>query len=459
MKRRSFKYIIGYLILTLGLVSCSDSLLDKEPISSFSGQGFYKKPADAQAGVNGIYNSLQSIFRLNLAYWGEGRADNVATRQSGDPFALQQNSLTPIITSARWDGFYVLISRANYAIKYIPTVFEGEDSELRNQLLGQARGLRGLAYFYLTRIWGDVPLVVDPYESVEQDLFVNRASQADVLKLVEEDLIFASEHCADTYSGDRNRVYLTKGAANAFLTQLAMWQKQYDKAISYADKVLADGQYNLVSLSDWNSIFTKGASSESIFEIGYNEVQTNSLRVLYALGSDAAFVPSKSFMSSFEEGDLRKPLIYDVTQTEPRKSWKFFGVGFNDESADPSSNNIVLTRLADIILLKAEAHARKNQNNEALDLLNRIRQRAGLSTMDLAAAQNLYADLPSAILHERSIELSFEGHRWFDLVRNDKAIATMKPINGLSDERNLVWPLHESALLRNPNLTQNEFYK
>ncbi|WP_270089015.1 RagB/SusD family nutrient uptake outer membrane protein [Sphingobacterium sp. SYP-B4668] len=456
--KRSFKYIATGLML-LAVSACSDSLLDKEPISNFSGQGFYKKPSDAQAGVNGIYNSMQSLFRLNFAYWGEGRADNVTTRHSGDPFALQQNTLTPIINSARWDNFYTLVSRANYAIKYTPQVFGDGDSDLKRQLLGQAHALRAVAYFYLVRIWGQVPLITEPYESVEQELFVQQNTEAEVLAKVEEDLIFATENCASNYSGARNRVLMTKGAAYAFLTQLYMWQKKYDKAIDAAEKVIGDSQYSLVSMSDWNDIFVKGTSTESIFEVGYNETQTNALRILYAIGSDSDYVPSSRFIASIEPGDLRKARIYDVTEVQPRKIWKFFGQGFNDESPDPSSNNIVLTRLADIVLLKAEAHAQLNQPTEALDLLNRIRRRAGLSVMDEAAANNLYGNLVTAVLHERSIELSFEGHRWFDLVRTGTAISTMKPVNGLTDQRNLVWPIHESAVLRNPNLKQNEFYK
>lgn len=455
---RSIKYILGS-VLVLFISACSDSFLDKEPISNFSGQGFYKKPSDAQAGVNGIYNSMQSLFRQNFAYWGEGRADNVATRHSGDPFALQQNNLTPIINSARWDNFYVLISRANYAIKYIPEVFGDGESDLKKQLLGQSHALRAIAYFYLVRIWGQVPLVTEPYESVEQDVFVLRNSEQEVLAKVEEDLLFAVENCAASYSGARNRVLVTKGTAYAFLTQLYMWQKRYDKAIAAAEKILTDNQYALVSMSDWNDIFVKGASVESIFEVGYNETQTNALRILYALGSDSDYVPSNRFIASMETGDLRKSRIYDITEVQPRKIWKFFGQGFNDESPDPSSNNIVLTRLADIILLKAEAHAHLNQPTEALELLNRIRRRAGIAILDKDAADNLYGDLVAAILHERSIELCFEGHRWFDLVRSGTAISTMKPINGLSEEANLIWPLHESATLRNPKLQQNEFYK
>lgn len=456
--KKSIKYILGSVVI-LFASACSDSFLDKDPISNFSGQGFYKKPSDAQAGVTGIYNSMQSLFRLNFAYWGEGRADNVTTRHSGDPFALQQNALTPIINSARWDNFYTLISRANYAIKYTPQVFGDGDSELKKQLLGQSHALRAVAYFYLVRIWGNVPLVTEPYESVEQNVFVSRNSTEEVLAKVEEDLLFAVENCASSYSGARNRVLMTKGAAYAFLTQLYMWQKKYDKAIATAEKVLADSQYSLVSMSDWNDIFVKGVSTESIFEVGYNEVQTNALRILYALGSDSDYVPSARFIASIETGDLRKPRIYDVSQAQPRKIWKFFGQGFNDESPDPSSNNIVLTRLADIILLKAEAHAYLNQSTEALELLNRIRRRAGLSVMDESAANNLYGSLSGAVLHERSIELCFEGHRWFDLVRTGTAISTMKPINGLASEANLLWPLHESATLRNMNIEQNEFYK
>ncbi|MEN5232955.1 RagB/SusD family nutrient uptake outer membrane protein [Sphingobacterium faecium] len=456
--KKLFKYTF-LSILFLSVTSCSNSLLDKEPISNFSGEGYYKKPGDAQAGINGIYNGLQALFRQNYAYWGEGRADNVVTRHAADPAALQQNMLTPIINSARWDNFYTVISRANYAIKYIPQAFGAEDSELKKQLLGQAHALRALAYFYLVRIWGEVPLVIEPYEGLGQELFVQKNTEAEVLAKVEEDLMLATENCAANYSGAGNRVLITKGAAYAFLTQLYMWQKKYAQAIGMSEKVLADPQYTLVSIEDWNNIFVKGSSAESIFEVGYNEVQTNNLRIWYAMGSDSDYVPSTSFIASIEPGDLRKPRIYDVSEVQPRKIWKFFGQGFNDESSEPSAGNIVLTRVADILLLKAEAHAHLNQTAEALDLLNRIRIRAGLSALDQNKASIQFGSLLTGILHERSVELCFEGHRWFDLVRTGTAISTMKPINGLSDNRNLLWPIHEGELLKNPNLKQNEFYR
>ena len=444
--------------LALGVCSCSDDLLDKEPVSSFSAQGFYQTSSDAQAGVYGIYDAAQSTFSLNFSLWGEGRADAVSTNQSGDPFLLQQNSLNPIMNSVRWNNLYETISRANYAIKYIPTVFE-EETEFGQQLIAQARALRALSYFYAVRIWGDVPLIVEPYESIEQDIFIPRTDKEAVLDQIEADLLFASANCRASYGGERDRILITQGGADALLVQFYMWKKDYPNAISSAEKVMSNSLYNLVSINDWSRIFTQGYSNESIFEVGFNEVQTNSLRVLYALGSDSNFFPSQEFRDSFEEGDLRQNLIYDVTEAQPRKIWKFFGEGFSDESPEPSSNNIVLIRLADIILLKAEAHTQLGENEEALSLLNSIRNRAGLVSLNESQASSLYGDVQSAIAQERLIELSFEGHRWFDLVRTGKAIEVMGPINGLSDEANLVWPIHQDALNRNPSLVQNPFYQ
>lgn len=447
---------ILFTITLFTVFSCSQDILDKEPVSSFSAQGFYKTTSDAQAGVYGIYDAVQSTFRVNFAYWGEGRADAVNTNHSGDPLVLQQNTLSKTINSARWNSIYETISRANYAIKYIPQVSDGE---FGLQLVGQARALRALSYFYAVRIWGDVPLITEPYESGEQDLFIRRTNKEEVLDQIVEDLQFAAENCRESYGGGKDRILITTGAANALLAKVYMWRHEYENASETADKVLDNSLYSLMSMNDWSRIFTTGYTNESIFEVGYDETQTNALRVLYALGSDSDYFPSEKFRNSFEDGDLRKNLIYDTTEEQPRKIWKFFGEGFDDESADPSSNNIVLIRLADIILLKAEALNKLGETEKALEFLNIIRERAGLSELDEAAAIAMYGDVESAILHERLIELSFEGHRWFDLVRTGRAIDVMQPINGLNDEGNLVWPIHEDALNRNPNLEQNSFYQ
>lgn len=457
---KSFKFI-GLIILAISFFSCSD-LLDKEPISSFSADGFYKTTSDAQAGIYGIYDAAQSVFRTNFAYWGEGRADNIQTAQSGEGLQLLQNNLDESIASAYWGSLYDMINRANYAIKYIPEIFE-EGNETGTQLVGEARALRALAYFYLVRIWGDVPLILEPYQSIEQDIFISRTEKQLVLAAIEEDLSYATQNCREKFGNDRDRIMFTKGAANALLTHVYMWQHKYDEAIGSSSLVLNNPLYSLVTnMDDWGKIFTNSYSSESIFEVAYDENETNSLRVLYAIGSYAIFTPSEKFKSSYEEGDKRIDYVYDVTLTDPKAIWKFLGRGLNDEDPTPSKQNIVLFRLADIMLLRAEAlHKKGGAQNQliALGLLNTIRRRAGLVEFEtVAAAEAMYGDLETAILHERSIELCFEGHRWFDLVRTGKAISTMQPINGLSDERNLVWPISINSLRKNPNLVQNDYY-
>lgn len=459
MKITKFIFI---MIFSLSVISCSD-LLDKEPVSSFSADGFYKTTSDAQAGVYGIYDAAQSVFRTNFAYWGEGRADNVKTAQSGEGLMLLQNNLDESLASAYWGSLYDMINRANYAIKYIPNIYKEGDAA-GNQLVGEARALRALAYFYLARIWGDVPLITEPYLSIEQDIFVTRTSKETVLDLVEEDLKFAAQNCRDKFGNDRDRIMFTKGSANALLTHVYMWRHKYDEALTTSNLVLNNSLYSLVTtMDDWGKIFTNSYSKESIFEVGYNEKETNSLRVLYAIGSYAIFTPSEKFKASYEAGDKRIEYVYDVTLADPKAIWKYLGKGLSDEDPTPSKQNIVLMRLADIMLLRAEALNKKGgaQNiAEALQLLNKIRTRAGLTAFATETdAAAMYGDLESAILHERSIELCFEGHRWFDLVRTGKAISTMQPINGLSDERNLVWPISITSLRKNPNLVQNEYYK
>lgn len=450
------------LILSFLVVSCSD-LLDKSPISSFSADGFYKTTSDAQTGVYGIYDAAQTAFKLNFAYWGEGRADNVKTAQSGEGLALMQNNLSASLSSAYWGDLYNIINRANYAIKYIPSVYKEGDAT-GNQLIAEAKALRALAYFYLVRVWGDIPVITDPYLSIEQNIFVSKTDKESVLNFIEDDLKFAALNCKDKFGDNRDRIMFTKGSVNALLTHVYMWRHKYDEALTTSKLVLDNALYSLVTtMDDWGKIFTTGYSKESIFEVAYSDKETNSLRVLYAIGAYAIYTPSEKFKTSYEAGDKRIDYVYDVTLADPKAIWKYLGKGISDEVATASKQDIVLIRLADIMLLRAEALTKKGgaQNiADALFLLNKIRTRAGLIPYNTEAeAIAAYGDLESAILHERSIELCFEGHRWFDLVRTGKAISTMKPLNGLSDEKNLVWPVSTTSLQKNPNLVQNEYYK
>jgi hypothetical protein len=449
------------VIILLQVYSCSD-ILNKEPISSFSASGFYKTTADAQAGVYGIYDATQAAFKLNFCYWGEGRADNIQTAQSGESLALISNNLDNSISSADWTSLYTMVSRANYAIKYIPTVFKENDVSGK-QLIGQAHALRALAYFYLVRVWGDVPFVTEPFTSADQDIFLKKTDKEVILNLIEEDLVYAGANCIEKYNSNNDRIMFTKGAAYGLLTQVYMWRNKYALALTSSTLILNNTLYGLVADIDWGKMFSTSYSKESIFEVGYNDTETNGLRTLYAVGSYAIYTPSAKWKASIEPGDKRRDFVYDVVPANPLAIWKYLGKGVSDAISTPSKQNIIIIRLADIMLLRAEALNKLGgaaNLSESLALLNTIRTRAGLpSFLTIADATAKYGNLESAILQERSVELCFEGHRWFDLLRTGKAISTMGPKNGLSDTRNLVWPVHVNSLNKNPNLVQNDFYK
>src|SRR5690625_4595831 len=329
------KIVIKLLILSGVFIlfnSCTKDLLDKKPISSLPAEGFYENIDDARAGIYGIYNAVQGAFRINFAYWGEGRADNVKTTHSGDELNLIQNNLNDAMSSASWINLYNIISRANYAIKYIPGIENDGDNSYKKQLVGQARALRALAYFYLVRVWGNVPLIVKPYTSRKQELFVKRTDKEKVLDQIEEDLKFAADHCVEKFNNENDRIMFTQGAANALLTKVYMWRHKYEKAVQSSALVMKNDLYTLEpSIGDWSHIFTKGESKESIFEIAYEDGQaTNSLRVLYAIGSDAIYTPSDKFKSSYESGDRRISYVYDTTEADPKAIWKFLGKGVSD---------------------------------------------------------------------------------------------------------------------------------
>ncbi len=284
-----------------------------------------------------------------------------------------------------------------------------------------------------------------------------------MLDQVEEDLLYAAGNCVEKYNSNNDRIMFTRGGANGLLTQVYMWRHKYTEAVATSTLVMGNPLYGLVPIADWGKIFSASFSKESIFEVGYNDTETNGLRTLYAVGSYAIYTPSVNWKASIETGDLRRDFVYDIVPADPKAIWKYLGKGVSDEVSTPAKQDIVLIRLADIMLLRAEALNQLGgaaNKTEALGLLNTIRTRAGLIPFETESdAVAMYGDLESAILHERSVELCFEGHRWFDLVRTGKAIQIMGPINGLSSADNLVWPVHINSLNKNPNLTQSAFYR
>ncbi|MNQ87689.1 SusD family protein [compost metagenome] len=338
-----------------------------------------------------------------------------------------------------------------------------------NQTLGQAYALRALCYFNMTRIWGALPLVTQPLKDATENYLVERSDTEAVYARIELDLDSATVLLPTSYSPSQTtKALLTAGAVNAIYTDLYMWRHQYDKALTASQRILTNtANYSLTSLTDATALentsyarqFTHGFSTESIFEIDFNFAERGArsfyIQVYGDIGFQPAFQVSIPLMTKFQPNDKRATISYN----ERRDITKFFDkTNFVRSTMD--DKNIIMYRLSDILLLRAEALNQLDRPADAIAIVNQMKVRAGETALQPADYTSLNkSQIEDIILNERSKELCFEGKRWFDLVRTKKAISVMQPINGLNNEDNYVWPINLNEIRLNPLLKQNSYYQ
>ena len=181
---KKIKYILAALLLVSGFSSC-ESFLDEQPVSELPADQMWTSSREAKAGVSQIYGFFRSAMRENYFYWGEFRSDDFAPGAS--TAATQQrvidNQLTTDLNCTKWTALYQVINQANLCIKYLPGVDMPSVSD-RNDLLGQAYGMRALAYLYAVRVWGDVPLFTEPNEEYSQEIYRERTDMNYILREV-----------------------------------------------------------------------------------------------------------------------------------------------------------------------------------------------------------------------------------------------------------------------------------
>lgn len=489
MKRSLY---IGLILTALSLSSCED-FLDEQPVSELSAANFWKTEDDVIAGVAGMYDGLQDVISERYIDWGEGRSDNMTNGGTGiNEINFALNSLTANMGQVNWDDLYATISRANLAIKYIPQIEGGSLSEKsKNNYLAQAHAMRAYAHFLALKVWGDVPLMLEPV--TDRSFRPSREKNEVVLAKVVEDLTLAATLVDPA---NTSKFEITIGAIYAMLTDAYMWQKDYPKAIEASNKLMKLNRYALVSTPrQWNEIFSKpSSSSEAIWSLFWEFAQDGSNNTV-RLGSSTNTSPFEiddNLLAKWEmnKKDFRRYLTYDTLQAPTQAVtdiYKHYPVEATDdkrignlvlggEQFLPPSNQATiqnsLYRYADILLMRAEAlnmlgdAASKEQ---AITLLNSIKARAGVPpvTADMFASER---ELETAILEERQFEFFAEGKRWFDLRRTGRVIEVMDPllrqrqtdrelsVTGFGDPGFILFPISRDALNENPNLEQNAPY-
>ncbi len=472
-----------------------------------------------QLYTGGVYSGSRIMFGPYIS----GFVDNEYKGQEVHVTRAQELTYDEANLSAyfngMWSDMYLGISRANTAIKYIPeiaTISEGESA----QYMAEARFFRALNYFYLVRFFGGVPLVTEPYESIG-DLEMERSSAGEVYNLILEDLNFAisSGGLVSTHMSNNNGRITEEVArtllADAYLTMSgeAVGTDNYEEAADAARNVINSGTYNLTShsfsngeLAENGSAYNKNRQSrivenEHIYYYEYASGIANSTypqwsfpsalspEMAYAIVNNA-YKPTEDLLNSYDsERDLRiqEKQYFHTSITKPDGEILEFEVSpyvWLDEEATfetaISENATPIYTYSNILLMGAEAIARsEGVTAEAVDLLARVRERAYWNEDPEAIRASLAGLSEEAfveeVLKERVRELAFEFQIWFDVLRTRKfpvpsenqsgqinfvnVIGATNNFGGTIKEANLLLPIPELEMQRNPALTQNPGYE
>jgi hypothetical protein len=450
--------IVPVILILSGLVtSCKKFTEIPPPQTQVESSRVFSSDATATAAVVGLYNQMvsnnQTLMNGAITIYTGLSADefrNVDPNSDYDQFAgnaIPASSNT--INSSFWPNAYRYIYQAN-------AVLEGLSQSaaitpgVKDQLRGEMLFTRALNYFYLSNLFGDVPLILTTDYRMNSTL--PRTSVAEVSQRIIADLTEA-ERLLAANQVSTNNARPGRMAAAALLARMYLYRQNWSAAESEASTVIQSGNYTLVS--DLNAVF-QSTSSETIFQLVRPTVNTaeGAAFVPADMAAIPAFILNAPLLQAFEPGDLRRQ-HWLATNTIGGRDYIYPYKYKVRSGATVTENNIVL-RLAEVYLIRAEARAQQDKLSDALTDLNVIRHRAGLASPTVATR----ASAIQAIIHERQTELFAEwGHRWLDLKRTGQANAVLSTFKGAGwQPADALYPIPHAEILLNPFLTQNPGY-
>jgi len=510
MKNYFFQKTIGLFLLTTVCFSCR-KFLDLKPVSAITTDNAYTTAPNIEAALNGAYSSFMgtNYYQWQYIELSDMHSDNAYNGGSNDATFLPIDMMNiPSDNNGciylSWQELYSSIAKCNAVIDNTANVTDPALTDnRRTQIIGEASFLRAFHYYQLVKQWGGVPIEKHSNSTDPSVIRIARSADTAVYNFIVSDLEVALNNLPDAYDGadaSTNKVRATKGAANALLAKV--WaqrpDRDYNKVLQYCNAVInSPAGYSLMTnyadLFDGNHYL----NSESILEIPYIGGTAQGCwgtELFYPTHADDGTisadqwqrycVPSRTLVNAYENAgdpirENAKISFEDVPWAD--ENWNACGVPdvkvpFDVVQKHPnnwsSGDHIYLLRLADIILLKAEAQNELGDAGDAATTLNLIRSRIHLP----GTTATSQTDLRAAILKERQLELSFEGQRWDDLVRSGTAVTVMNnlnenkytcnngslsaplPINYNMNLQKTLLPIPLLELQANPNLTQNPGY-
>ncbi|WP_316814463.1 RagB/SusD family nutrient uptake outer membrane protein [Pedobacter nyackensis] len=464
MKKLSNIYKVLLAICVTSLISCEKFIEVDPPKGQTTKSILFSNETTAISAMSNIYflcagNNFASGGANSITRVAGMLADEFDTYSTAQDLKdIYQNTILPqnVIVNNIWQEAYHVIYQSNAIIEGLKQSTSLTES-LKQQLTGEALFMRAFSNFYLANIYGDVPYINST--DYRANTTAKRIAYRTVLNYVIDDLKQAKGLLHEDYPIDKTeRIRPNKWAASALLARVYLYQQDWVNAELQANEVLAkDGIYRLTPLAD---VFLKN-SKEAIWQIkpvSNNTLNTHEGVSFILIGRPIAVYLKEGFSALFEVGDQRKA-AWVGNFTNADGSWDFpykykirtGGVPFNEYS--------MVLRLAEQFLIRAEARAKQNNLSGAIDDLDEIRHRAGLTKISVLNPNISKDDFLLVLEKERRMELFSEwGHRWFDLKRTGRIDAVLKEVKPAWVSTAALFPIPANECLINVNMVQNPGY-
>lgn len=471
-----------YIVLLFSMISCENKL-NEETFSSLGTSNFYTGTEDAESLLNGAYAISQGYgdYGRDALCFGEMTTDIMietggAINANTKPVEDFTWTASHVWLDDLWSRYYGAIYRSNTVIEKVPDI--DMNDERKAQIVAEARFLRALNYYWLYDLWGAVPLISSSETAVTDR--PKRATDEEIVSFIESEFKEVSE-LLPVAQDDYGRA--TSGAALGFLCKFYLNQKNWEEAAATAKQIMNNNVYSIYTGGNRSDLFAldNEINNEFMYVHPFPENPGSSIGNTYLShaappGYQFKYPPKQNFAAQFR---IRTDFINTFEVEDERLDaflFKYLNVdgdsielGYNNVRSfkypeDPngvgavSGNDWPLLRYADILLSRAEALNEINgPNQESIDLVNVIRDAAGVSNIQLSDFANKET-LNDFILAERGREFHTEGLRRQDLIRHRKFIEMARTRGKNASDYQVLYPIPQSEIDRNENLEQNEGY-
>lgn len=445
------RYFLKYnlLILALLLTTRCSELLEPEPIDLLTDDTVLNEPKDVPNVEIGLYSAFRNIIP-NAVIAGDCTADMLLFNGTFNQYReLGTKQITSANASALslWGSIYNTVYIANFVLERLPDV-PGVPASQRDQVLATAHFLRGYAYFVALYSFGGVPLVTET--AIDANRNIPRASESDLLAFILDDYNAA---IGKLPAQPANAGFAGTYALDAAFAKYYLYLGNWAKAEQHASSIIGSNQYSLES--NFATLVDEDFTDEAIFEMGYtlaDDPGTSATGLNNIFVGRREMIPSNEVvvaLASIESGERFSSIRFKADLLKGNDNgWSVAKYG----TADEDNNNVVVFRLGEIYLIRAEARAQQGKVTEARADIDLLRGRA---KAPLLPAVN-QSQMLQIIETERRYELAFEGHRWYDLVRTGRAKAVMSSFSTNWKDTYEVWPIPQREIQNNPSLVGNQ---